>query len=47
VDRDEIVRVLSEFEATGLEEVLIGAAAMGLHALVRATKGPDVIIRAA
>ena len=37
VDRDEILRVLRGFEAAGLEYVLIGAAAMGFHGLVRAT----------
>ena len=39
MDRDEIMRVLRAFEAAGLEYVLIGAAAMGFHGLVRATEG--------
>jgi hypothetical protein len=46
VDRDEIFRVLRAFEASGLEYVLIGAAAMGFHGLVRATEDLDLFIRA-
>ena len=46
VDRDEIMRVLREFEAAGLEYVLIGAAAMGFHDVVRATEDVDLFIRA-
>jgi len=46
VDRDEILRVLRAFEAAGLEYVLIGAAAMGFHGLVRATEDLDFFIRA-
>ena len=46
VDRDEIMRVLRAFEAVGLEYVLIGAAAMGFHDLVRATEDVDLFIRA-
>jgi hypothetical protein len=46
VDRDEIIRVLRAFEASGLEYVLIGAAAMGFHGLVRATEDLDIVIRA-
>ena len=39
------MRVLREFEAAGLEYVLIGAAAMGFHDLVRATEDVDLFIR--
>ena len=46
MDRDEILRVLRAFEASGLEYVLIGATAMGLHGLVRATEDVDLVIRA-
>jgi hypothetical protein len=46
VDRDEILRVLDAFERSGLEYVLIGAAAMGLHGVVRATEDLDLFIRA-
>ena len=46
VDRDEIMRVLRAFRAAELEYVLIGAAAMGFHGLVRATQDLDVLIRA-
>lgn len=46
MDRDEIIRVLREFETAGLEYVLIGAAAMGFHGLVRATQDLDLFIRA-
>ena len=40
------MRVLREFEAAGLEYVLIGAAAMGFHGLVRVTEDVDLFIRA-
>lgn len=46
VDRDEIIRVLRTFEAAGLEYVLIGAAAMAFHGLVRATEDLDLFIKA-
>lgn len=46
VDRDEIMRVLRAFQAAGVEYVLIGAAAMGFHGLVRATQDLDIFIRA-
>lgn len=46
MDRDEILRVLRAFEAAGLEYVLIGAAAMGFHGIVRATEDLDLFIRA-
>jgi hypothetical protein len=44
MDRDEIIRVLKEFEAAGLEYVLIGASAMGFHGLVRATEDLDLFV---
>ncbi len=46
MDRDEILRVLQAFEEVGLEYVLIGAAAMGFHGVVRATEDLDFFIRA-
>jgi hypothetical protein len=46
VDRDEMLQVLRAFENEGLEYVLIGAAAMGFHGLVRATEDVDLFIRA-
>src|ERR1044071_2835472 len=46
VDREEVMRVLRAFESAGLEYVLIGAAAMGFHGLVRATEDLDLFIRA-
>jgi hypothetical protein len=46
VDRDEILRVLRAFESARLEYVLIGATAMGVHGLVRATEDVDLFIRA-
>jgi hypothetical protein len=46
MDRDEVMRVLRAFESAGLEYVLIGAAAMGFHGLVRATEDVDLFIRA-
>ena len=46
MDRDEVVRVLRAFEEVGLEYVLIGAAAMGIHGVIRATEDLDLFIRA-
>ncbi|MCA1575772.1 MAG: hypothetical protein LC794_00250 [Acidobacteria bacterium] len=46
MDRDEVMRVLRAFESAGLDYVLIGAAAMGFHGLVRATEDLDLFIRA-
>lgn len=40
-----MLRVLRAFEAEGLEYVLIGAAAMGIHGVVRATEDLDLFIR--
>lgn len=40
------MRVLRAFERAGLEYVLIGAAAMGFHGIVRATEDVDLFIRA-
>ena len=45
MDRDEILRVLRAFESAGLEYVLIDAAAMAFHGLVRATADLDIFIR--
>ena len=41
-----MLRVLRAFEQEALEYVLIGAAAMGFHGLVRATEDLDIFIRA-
>ena len=46
VDRDEIMPVLRAFEAAELEYVLIGAAAMAFHGVIRATADLDLFIRA-
>jgi acylphosphatase len=46
VDRDEMLRALAAFRDAGVEYVLIGAAAMGVHGIVRATEDLDVFIRA-
>jgi len=46
MDRNEVIRVLRAFEAAGLEYVLIGAAAMGFHGLIRTTEALDLFIRA-
>jgi hypothetical protein len=45
MDRDEVMRVLRAFEVAGLEYVLIGAAAMAFHGLVRTTEDLDLFIR--
>lgn len=41
-----MMRVLRAFEAASLEYVLIGATAMGLHGVVRATEDVDLFIKA-
>ena len=46
MDRDEVIEVLRAFEEQKLEYVLIGAAAMGFHGIVRATEDLDLLIRA-
>lgn len=46
MERDEILRVLRAFEEAQLEYVLIGAAAMAFHGVVRATEDLDLFIRA-
>jgi hypothetical protein len=46
VDRDEMLRVLRALETERVEYVLIGAAAMGFHGLVRATEDLDLFVRA-
>jgi hypothetical protein len=46
MDRDEMLRVLRAFDSEGLDYVLIGAAAMGFHGVVRATEDLDLFIRA-
>lgn len=46
MDRDEILGVLRAFEDEGLEYVLVGAAALGFHGIVRATEDLDLFIRA-
>ena len=46
MDRDEILRVLRGFEDERLEYVLVGAAALGFHGIVRATEDLDLLIRA-
>lgn len=44
MDRDEVLQVFRAFETQGLEYVLIGAAAMGFHGVVRATEDLDFLI---
>ena len=46
MDRDENIRALKAFEAAGLEYVLVGAAALAFHGVIRATEGLDLFIRA-
>jgi len=46
MDRDEPLRVLRGFDEERLEYVLIGATAMGIQGLVRATGDVDLFVRA-
>jgi predicted nucleotidyltransferase len=45
-DRDELLRALKAFEDEGLEYVLIGATALALPGIVRATEDVDLFVRA-
>jgi hypothetical protein len=45
VDRDEMLLALGAFSDEGVEYVLIGAAAMGIHGIVRATEDLDLFVR--
>jgi hypothetical protein len=45
MDCDDLLRVSRAFQNQNLEYVLIGATAMGFHALVRSTEGVDLMIR--
>lgn len=47
MDRGELVGLLRALEAAAVDYVLIGAAAMGFHGVVRATEDVDVLVRAA
>ena len=44
VDRQEFLRIMRAFEQSGLEYVLIGATAMGLQGVLRATEDIDVMV---
>jgi hypothetical protein len=46
MDRDELLRLLHAFEQAGLEYTLIGATAMGIHGVIRATEDVDLFVRA-
>lgn len=46
MDRDEVLRVLRTLEDAGVDYVLIGAMAMGLHGVVRATEDMDLLLLA-
>ena len=46
MDRDELFRALRAFETAGLDYVLIGAAAMAVHGVTRATEDIDLFVRA-
>lgn len=46
MDRDEVLRVLRALDNAGVAYVLIGAMAMDLHGMVRATEHMDLLVRA-
>jgi hypothetical protein len=46
VEHDELLRVLRAFETERLEYVLVGAAAMAIHDVIRATEDIDIIVAA-
>lgn len=46
MNRDEFLRVLRALEQAGVDYALIGATAMGMHGIVRATEAVDLLIRA-
>ena len=45
MDRDELLRVFRALDAASVEYVLIGATALGLHGIIRATEDVDLIVR--
>lgn len=47
MDYEEVLRVLRAFQDAGVEYVMIGATAMGIHGLVRGTEDVDLLVRAA
>lgn len=46
VDRDELLRILGALERAGVEYTLVGAAALGMHGIVRGTEDVDLLIKA-
>jgi len=46
MDTDSLFRLLRAFEQEGLEYALIGAAALNLHGIIRATEDMDILIKA-
>lgn len=46
MDLDEVMQVLASFEREEVEYVLVGAAALNFHGLIRATEDIDVFVRA-
>ena len=46
MNHDELLKLLRAFQTEGLEYVLIGATAMGLHGVIRATEDVDLFVRA-
>ena len=47
MDRDALLGLLRALEEAAVDYVLIGAAAMGFHGVVRATEDVDMLVRAA
>ena len=47
MDRGELVGLLRALEEAAVDQVLIGATAMGFHGVVRATEDVDMLVRAA
>ena len=46
MEHQEVLRVLRALQDAGVEYMLIGAMAMGLHGVVRATEDVDMLVRA-
>lgn len=46
MNRDELIRVFRALEQAGVEYVLVGGAALGMHGIIRGTEDVDLLIKA-
>ncbi len=46
VDREELIRVFRALDQAGVEYTLVGAAALGMHGIIRGTEDVDLLVKA-